>query len=136
MMIDDDTVKQLLRINDELLQLCKWLNEKREMETSSRLSPLVDDLTHALIERARANYANAAYFITGSALLVHPFSIDWCVGGSVLVPGRSGSIVEITRFQIQQFTVSTKELAEWFGLEVARIVVDEYLAPPGTTTGR
>ena len=52
------------------------------------------------------------------------------------MPGRSGSIVEITRFQIQQFTVSTKELAEWFGLEVARIVVDEYLAPPGTTTGR
>jgi len=25
MMIDDDTLKQLLRINDELLQLCKWL---------------------------------------------------------------------------------------------------------------
>jgi hypothetical protein len=31
MMIDDDTLKQLLRINDELLQLCKWLNEKRDM---------------------------------------------------------------------------------------------------------
>jgi hypothetical protein len=45
MMIDDDTLKQLLRINDELLQLCKWLNEKRDMETSSRLIPLVDDLT-------------------------------------------------------------------------------------------
>jgi hypothetical protein len=27
MMIDDDTLKQLLRINDELLQLYKWLNE-------------------------------------------------------------------------------------------------------------
>jgi hypothetical protein len=26
MMIDDDTLKQLLRI-DELMQLCKWLNE-------------------------------------------------------------------------------------------------------------
>ena len=32
MMIDDDTLKELLRINDELLQLCKWLNEKRDME--------------------------------------------------------------------------------------------------------
>jgi hypothetical protein len=32
MMIDDDTLNQLLRINDELLQLCKWLNEKRDME--------------------------------------------------------------------------------------------------------
>jgi hypothetical protein len=38
MMIDDDTLKQLLRINDELMQLCKRLNEKRDMETSSRLS--------------------------------------------------------------------------------------------------
>ncbi len=27
MMIDDDTLKQLLRINDELFQVCKWLNE-------------------------------------------------------------------------------------------------------------
>ena len=76
------------------------------------------------------------YFIAGSALLVHPFSPDWYVGGSVLVSGRSSSIVEITRFQLRQFTVSIKELAEWFGLEVARIVVDEYLAPPGTTIAR
>jgi hypothetical protein len=44
-MIDDATLTQLLRINDELLQLCKFLNEKRDMETSSRLIPLVDDLT-------------------------------------------------------------------------------------------
>ena len=69
------------------------------------------------------------YFIEGSALIVHPFSPDWYVGGSVLVPGRYGSIVEITRFQLQQFTVDIKELAEWFGLEVARLVVDECLAP-------
>jgi hypothetical protein len=67
------------------------------------------------------------YFIDGSALLVHPFSPDWYVGGSVLVPGRGSSIIEITRFQLQRFTVSIKELAEWFGLEVARIVVDECL---------
>jgi hypothetical protein len=38
-MIDDDTLRQLLRENDELLQLCKWLNEKRDMETSSRPYP-------------------------------------------------------------------------------------------------
>jgi hypothetical protein len=69
------------------------------------------------------------YFIQGGALLVHPFSPDWYIGGSVLVPGRASSIVEVTRFQLQQFTVSIKELAEWFGLEVARIVVDECLAP-------
>ena len=69
------------------------------------------------------------YFITASAMPVHPFSPDWYVGGSVLVPGRGSSIVEITRFQLQRFTVSMKELAEWFGLEVARIVVDECLPP-------
>jgi hypothetical protein len=68
------------------------------------------------------------YFIEVSALMVHPFSADWYVGGSVLVPGRSSSIVEITRFQVQRFTVSIKELAEWFGLEIARLVVDECLA--------
>jgi hypothetical protein len=53
MIIDDDTLKQMLRINDELLQLYKWLNEKRDMETSSRLIPLVDDLTHILIEAGK-----------------------------------------------------------------------------------
>lgn len=67
------------------------------------------------------------YFVKGSALMVHPVSPDYFVGGSVLVPGRSGSVVEITRFQLQRFTVSIKELAEWFGLEVAQIVSDEYL---------
>jgi hypothetical protein len=37
MMIDDDTLKQLLRINDELLQLCKWLNEKRDIHQVDQL---------------------------------------------------------------------------------------------------
>jgi hypothetical protein len=31
-MIDDNTLKQLLRIDDELMRLCKWLNEKRDTE--------------------------------------------------------------------------------------------------------
>jgi hypothetical protein len=48
------------------------------------------------------------YFIEGSALLVHPYSPDWYVGGSILVPGRGSSIVEVTRFQFQRFTVSIK----------------------------
>jgi hypothetical protein len=39
MMIDDDTLKQLLRINDGLFQLCNRLTEKRDMATSSRLIP-------------------------------------------------------------------------------------------------
>lgn len=49
-MINDDTLKQLLQINDELIQLCKWLNERRDIGISSRLIPLADELTHLLIE--------------------------------------------------------------------------------------
>jgi len=45
--------------------------------------------------------------------------------GNFISPGRHSSIVEITRFHVQRFTVSIKELAEWFGLEVARLVVDK-----------
>jgi hypothetical protein len=52
------------------------------------------------------------YFIKGSALLVHPYSPDYYTGGSVLVSGRSSSIIEIERFQLRRFTVSMKELAE------------------------
>jgi hypothetical protein len=69
------------------------------------------------------------YLIEGTALMVHPFRPEWHVGGSVSVSGRHGSIVELVRFRLQNFTVSLKELAEWFGLEVARIAVDECLAP-------
>jgi hypothetical protein len=72
------------------------------------------------------------YFIDGSALMTHPFCLDWYVCGSVYVSGLSTSIVEVTRFQLQRFTVDIKELAEWFGLELARIVVDECLAAPGS----
>jgi hypothetical protein len=59
--------------------------------------------------------------------MVHLFSPDWHVGGSVLRPGRLGSITEVTRFELPSFTTSIKELAEWFGLELARIVADECL---------
>jgi hypothetical protein len=53
MMIDDDTLKDLLRIADDLFKLCKWLNEKQDTATSSCLMPLVDELTHILIEAGK-----------------------------------------------------------------------------------
>ena len=31
---------------------------------------------------------------------VHPYSPDWYVGGSVFVPGRGSSIVEVTRISV------------------------------------
>ena len=54
MVIDDDTLKQLLRINDALFQLCKFLNEKRDVQTSFRLMPLVDQ-THPRSDRSGQN---------------------------------------------------------------------------------
>ena len=66
------------------------------------------------------------YFIKGKALLVHPFTPEWYVGGTVLMPGRLSSIIEVARFELR-FCVDMKELAEWFGLELSRIVVDECL---------
>lgn len=53
MMIDDDTLRDLLCINDDLFQLCKWLHEKKDNDVSSRLIPLVDELTHILIEAGK-----------------------------------------------------------------------------------
>jgi hypothetical protein len=41
-MIDDDTLKDLLRIDDDLFQVCKWLDDKRDTATSSRLIPEVE----------------------------------------------------------------------------------------------
>jgi hypothetical protein len=51
------------------------------------------------------------YFIDGSAMMTHPFSPDWGIGGSVYVSGPGTSILGVTRFQLQQFTVDIKELA-------------------------
>ena len=38
-MMDNDTLKRLLRIDDGLFQVCKWLTEKRDTEISFRLIP-------------------------------------------------------------------------------------------------
>jgi hypothetical protein len=53
MMIDDDTLKHLLRTTMNCCSYASFCNEKRDMETSSRLIPLVDDLTHVLIEAGK-----------------------------------------------------------------------------------
>ena len=75
------------------------------------------------------------YFINGSALMVHPFSPDWYVGGSVLVPGRSSSIVEIG-LSASAVHREHQRTGGMVRAGVARLVVDECLAPPGTTAGR
>jgi hypothetical protein len=69
------------------------------------------------------------YFIDGAAKMIHPFDPSWYPAGTVLKPGRLGSVVEITRFDMPSFKMEPKELAEWFGLELARVVVEECLLP-------
>jgi putative membrane protein len=71
------------------------------------------------------------FWISGTAKLVHPYSYEMYVAGEVYEQGRSTSIVELTRFELPSFTVADKHLAEFFGLELARMVVDECLAPAG-----
>jgi len=36
---------QLAHINAQLLEICDWLNQKRDFATPSRLLPVVGDLT-------------------------------------------------------------------------------------------
>jgi hypothetical protein len=36
-----------------------------------------------------------------------------------------GSIIKIARFELPSFTVTLKGVAEWFGFELSKLVVDE-----------
>ena len=69
------------------------------------------------------------FWIAGMAQMVHPFSRDSYPGGVIYKQGRGSSIVEVTRFELPSFTMEIQELAEWFGLELCRMVVDACLGP-------
>ena len=49
-MINEDDVERLLRINERLFELCNWLNERNDVDTASRLIPIVDELTRILVK--------------------------------------------------------------------------------------
>jgi hypothetical protein len=59
--------------------------------------------------------------------MINPFNPLWYPGGTVLKPGRAGSIIEVTRLELPSLTMSMRELAEWFGFELSKLVVDECL---------
>ena len=67
------------------------------------------------------------YWISGSAVPGPPYTTYWTPHGSVLRRRLNGSVVEITRFTLKSFELDDDGLAEWFGLELARMVVDECL---------
>ena len=68
------------------------------------------------------------YLIDGDARMVHPFDPSWYPSAIVLKSGRLGSLV-VTRFAVPLFKLEDKVVAEWFGREIAKILVDECLPP-------
>jgi hypothetical protein len=56
------------------------------------------------------------YFIDGRANLIHPFNPLSYPGGSVLKPGRLGSVIPVARLELR-----------FFYMELAALFVDECL---------
>jgi hypothetical protein len=67
------------------------------------------------------------HWISGTAGLVHPFSPESYPAGGIYKPVHAGSIEEVTRFALQSFKMSDQELAAFFALELAKMVIDECL---------
>jgi hypothetical protein len=65
------------------------------------------------------------YWISGSAVPGPPYTKYWTPQGSVLRQGPNGSVVELTRLTLDDFELEDDGVAALFGLELARIVVDE-----------
>ena len=64
------------------------------------------------------------YLISGSALPGPPNTFYWTMMATVLQCRRNGSVVELIRVRLDDWTLDFKELAEWFGMELSRIIVD------------
>jgi hypothetical protein len=67
------------------------------------------------------------FLIDGAAKMVHPFYPESYPSGTVYKYGRGSSIVEVERFEIPNFKMKEQDLAAFFGLELAKMVVDECL---------
>ena len=65
------------------------------------------------------------YSIHGSAVPGPPYTSYWKSLGTILKSGRSGSVIEVGRLHDSGVTFEMRELAELYGLELSRIVVDE-----------
>ena len=51
--MDENTFARLSEVNDALVEYLRWLLEKRDLEALTRLIPIVDKLTTALIQESR-----------------------------------------------------------------------------------
>lgn len=59
-----------------------------------------------------------------SALPGPPNTFYWAMMATVLKHRRNGSVVELVRVRMDEWTLVFKELAEWFGMELSRMIVD------------
>lgn len=64
------------------------------------------------------------FWISGRAVPGPPYTDYWTPAGAVLFQRESGSVVELLRFNLESFDFADQGVAELFGLEVARLVVD------------
>jgi hypothetical protein len=48
--MDDSTFMQLLNINSELIEICRWLKENQDTTLKSKIVPLTDELTRLVLE--------------------------------------------------------------------------------------
>lgn len=64
------------------------------------------------------------FWISGRAVPGPPYTDYWSPAGAVLFQRDNGSVVELVRFTLHTFELDDQAVAELFGLELARLVVD------------
>ena len=79
------------------------------------------DTTGAMLQEYKG------YYIDGEARMVHPYSPENYPEAQVYKQGRTSSIVQVGRFELPRFTMADRDLAAYFGLELAKMVVDHCL---------
>jgi hypothetical protein len=48
--MNDDKLLRLLHINEELIEICQWLNENQNNIVASKIIPVSDELTRLVLE--------------------------------------------------------------------------------------
>jgi hypothetical protein len=48
--MNNDTSQRLSRIDEQLMKLCRWFIDKRDVATASRLIPITEELTRLVAE--------------------------------------------------------------------------------------
>ena len=74
------------------------------------------------------------FWISGSATPGPPYTEYWHASGSVCYQRPDSSVVELARFTLNFFKFDDRGVAELFGIETARLVVD--ISSPALVTGQ